>query len=353
MAITAPVYCTREDVKNALDIKGTFVNTSQIDRAVMGAANDVYGILHRRFYPEDGTKYWDWPNFQSAYPWRIWFDQYDLCTATAVTSGGVAISLSNIFFEPANKEADEPYEYMELDRSSNAAFGGGATPQRSVAITGTWGYCNVTSPAGSLTSALTDTTGTTVSVTDSSLIGAGQIILIGSERFLVTDRAMNGTGTTLAGNLTAQNNNVAVPVSDGTAFHAGEMILIDSERMLITDITANNLTVKRSWDGSVLAAHTSGVSIYAPRLLTVTRGALGTTAATHSNSAAVSKYLFPGLVTELAVALAINTVLQETAGYARTVGAGDNVRNASGAGLADLRARVVARYGRKARARVI
>lgn len=353
MAITSPVYCTREDVKSALDIKDTFRNNAQVDRAIMSAATDIYGMLHRRFYPEDGIKYWDWPNYQGAAPWRIWFDQYDLVTATQVTAGGVAIPLGNIFFEPVNKEADEPYEYLELDRSTSAAFSAGGTPQRDVGITGTWGYCNVTAAAGSLAAAVTDTTGTSVTVSDSSLIGAGQIILIGSERMLVTDRAMNSTGTTLAGNLTSQNNAVAVPVSDGTAFHAGETILIDSERMLVTDITSNTLTAKRAWDGSVLAAHTSGVSVYAPRLLTVTRGALGTTAATHTNSTAVAKNVFPGLVVELAVGLALNTVLQETSGYARTVGAGDNVRNASGAGLANLTARTVARYGRKARSRVI
>jgi hypothetical protein len=67
----------------------------------------------------------------------------------------------------------------------------------------------------------------------------------------------------------------------------------------------------------------------------------------------VAKSVFPGLVSELAVALSINGVLQETSGYARTVGGGDNVRNASGAGLASLISRATARYGRKARTRVI
>jgi hypothetical protein len=48
--------------------------------------------------------------------------------------------------------------------------------------------------------------------------------------------------------------------------------------MLIDDIAGNTLIVKRGWDGTVLAAHTTGATIYAPRTLTVTRGALGTTA---------------------------------------------------------------------------
>jgi hypothetical protein len=58
-------------------------------------------------------------------------------------------------------------------------------------------------------------------------------------------------------------------------------------------------------------------------------------------------------VTELNIAEAINTFLQKASGYARTVGEGDNQRNASGAGLADIRARAYAAHGRKARQRAI
>lgn len=353
MAVTRPCYCTREDVKTALDIHETLRDNALVDRAIQSAATDINGKLHRRFYPEDATKYFDWPNSQLAAPWRLWFDQYDLVNATQVTSGGQAISLNSIFFEPSNKEADEPFTYMELDRSSTAAFGTGSTPQRDIAITGTWGYSAVTSPAGALGLALNDTTGTSVTVTDSSLIGVGQIILVGSERMLVTDRAMTDSGDTLQSNIDANKATVAVPVGTGSGFHAGEVILIDSERMLITDISANTLTVKRAWDGSVLAAHSSTAHVYASRLLTVTRAALGTTGATHSLSASVSKFIFPGLVTDLAVALAMNSVLQATSGYSRTIGDGENQRNASGAGLADITARACAAFGRKSRSRVV
>jgi hypothetical protein len=58
-------------------------------------------------------------------------------------------------------------------------------------------------------------------------------------------------------------------------------------------------------------------------------------------------------VVELAIAEAENTILQKTSGYSRTVGEGDSLRLASGAGLADIRARAVAAYGRKARQRAV
>jgi hypothetical protein len=171
---------------------------------------------------------------------------------------------------------------------------------------------------------------------------------------LVTDRAMRDTGQSQqgAGCSTASNADVSLTVTDGTKYTAGETLLLDSERMLVVDIAGNVLTVKRAWDGSALATH-SGAEVYAPRSLTVTRGALGTTAATHLNGAALSRWTYPGLVTELNIAEAINTFLQKTSGYARTVGEGDNQRNASGAGLADIRARAYAAHGRKARQRAV
>lgn len=353
MAITSPVYCTREDVKLALDISPTLRDNALIDRAIQSAATDIYGLLHRRFYPEDNTKYFDWPNEDSAYPWRLWFHQYDLISATQVTTGSQVIPLNSIFFEPANKEADEPYTYLELNRATSAAFGAGTTPQHDISITGTWGYSASTSPAGVLDLALTDTTGTSVLVSDSSLIGVGQILLIGSERMLVSDRAMTTTGVSLGSDLASSASSVSVSVSAGNELAPGEVILIDSERMLITDISGNTLTVKRAWEGSVLASHNSGAAVSAGRLLTVVRGSLGSTAATHSLSASVSKYTFPGLIADLAVALALNNFLQATSGYSRTVGEGDSLRNASGAGLENLTQRAIARYGRKARMRVI
>lgn len=352
MAITVPVYTTRDEVRAVPDFRESPRSNAAIDRAIASAATDINSMMHRRFYPEDGTKFFDWPNYDYAYPWRIWFAQYDLVTATSVTSGGQAVSLGDIFFEPANKEADEPYTYMELNRATNAAFGAGNTPQRDVAITGTWGYSATTMPAGAL-AAGTGSGDATVTVTDSAPTSPGAILLAGTERMLVTDRVMTSTGQELQADLDLAQNAVSVTVGDGTKFFYSEILLIDSERVLVTDIAGNTLTVLRGFDGSTVAAHTSGATIYAPRLLTVSRGALGTTAASHNLGDAVTRFTFPGLITDLAVALSVNSVLQGSSGYSRIVGEGDNQRLASGAALADLVSRAVAAYGRKARTAVI
>jgi hypothetical protein len=298
------------------------------------------------------TRVFDWPNAERSYPWRLWLNQHELISVSVLVSGGVTITAGQYFLEPAN--SGPPFTRIDLNRATVAAFTSAATPQHSVSVTGVFGYRADTAPAGALAAAVTDTTGTAVTVTDSSKTGAGSSLLTDSERFLVTDTAMVTTAQAQqgAGAGTAVASDVALTVTDGTKYAVGEVLLLDSERMRIIDIAGNVLTVKRAWDGTVLATHT-GAIIYAPRLLTVVRGALGTTAATHLIAAPVSVHVVPGIVAELAVAEAINLFLQETSGYARTVGAGDNVRMAGGAGLADLRARCLSAAGRKSRQRTI
>ncbi|HEY5986046.1 MAG TPA: hypothetical protein VIV12_06615, partial [Streptosporangiaceae bacterium] len=93
--------------------------------------------------------------------------------------------------------------------------------------------------------------------------------------------------------------------------------------------------------------------IYAPRTLTVTRGALGTAAATHSLAAPVLRHVVPGLVRELCTAEALNTLAQEQSGYARVVGEGETAIEVRGQGLQQIRSDALAVYGRRARSRAV
>jgi len=342
-------YATREDVKSALDFAETARNDAQVDRAIEAASRSGEALLRRRFYPQVATRYFPWPNHQYARPWRLWLDADELISVTTLTAGGTVVAASDYFLEPAN--SGPPYTHIEIDLDSSAAFKAGNTHQRAIAIAGVFGYSAEDEAAGTLAEAL-DTTETGIDVSDSALIGVGHIIKVDSERMLVTGKAMLTTAQTLQTPLTASQSNVTVAVTTGSSYSVGEVILLDSERMLITDISGNNLTVRRAWDGTVLAAHT-GSTIYAPRTLTVTRGALGTTAAAHSTSAAITRHVVPGLVKELCVAESLNSLQQESSGYARVIGSGENEREASGRGLRDIRADAMAAYGRRARSRAI
>lgn len=353
MTVTTPAYCWREDVKRAADIKETARVNWQIDRAIQSAARNIEGHLHRIFYPNDTTRYFDWPNFQYAYPWRLWLDQHDLAAIpSSVTSGGVAIPLSACNFEPVNSAP--PYTYLELRRDQNYGFGVGPTPQRDVAITGTWGFWAYTDAAGSLAAAVSSTTTGTVLVSDGSLVGVGALLVADSERMLVSERSSNDTGqTNLSGATTADARDNAVGVTDGTQLHLDEVIQIDSERMLIVDITGNTTTVKRAWDGTVLATHSIGTHIYAFRTLSVLRGQLGTSAATHLNAAPVSVHRVPALIRDLAIAESTNRLTQEVGGYSDPEGEGGSAVKGLGSSLADLWDEAETTFGRKHRIRVI
>lgn len=357
MAITTPVYCTREDVKNALDLKETARSNAAIDLAIRAATDSVEALCHRHFYPQLATKYFDWPD-QYARSWRLWLDEAELISLSSLSSGGVTIPPSNYLLEP--NRTGPPYNRIEINISSSSAFGGGATTQRDITAVGLFGHSNTEAPAGT-GAAAANSAATSIDVSDSSAIGVGQILRIGTERLIVAERSMKTTGQTLQTPIDAQQKTVIVAVTNGSLFAVGEVLLLDAERMLIVDIAGNNLIVKRAWDGSVLAAHT-GSTIYASRTLTVVRGALGTTAAAMAQGDPIVAWQAPGLVRQLATAEAVVDLLRASSGYAaqtgvgsqsRTVGGGQAVRTAPGVGIGDLRDQVYAALGRKARTRAV
>ena len=358
MALTLPCPATREEVRRALSVKQAAWNDAQIDRAIDAARETVEQLCHRKFYPEDTTHEWDWPSFQRAYPWRLWFDAAELADATVnvpvVTTGGIVIPAADILW--GNPRYAPPYTYLELDRSTSAAFGSGSTPQRDIAITGTYGYWLKTAAAGTLAADALDTD-LVVMVSAGSLIGVGDLLIAASERMLVIDTFYVDTGVAFTGLTTASMADNILAVPDGTQFAQGEVLQLDTEWCLIQNILGNNLMLKRAWDGSILAAHTSG-TIYAKRLLSVLRGQLGTAAAAHSSGDALAISVVPALVKQLGVGEAIVSLTMEPAAYAGSSGAnpdqsGQQPGPPPGQGLPDLRNRCYAAHGRKARTRVV
>ncbi|CAM5718154.1 putative protein OS=Streptomyces fumanus OX=67302 GN=GCM10018772_05270 PE=4 SV=1 [Streptomyces fumanus] len=183
--------------------------------------------------------------------------------------------------------------------------------------------------------------------------GSARCCAIDQERVIVTGRSQVDTGQSLGGDLGNINSAVTITVQDGGQFAAGETILIDGERLRVDDVAGDTLVVTRAWDGSTIAAHSSGTPVYAPRALAVERAAAGTSAATHSSGNTVWVWQPPGPVRQLCIAEALTDLLQGRSGYARTAGSGESERETSGRGLADLRARVYASHGRKARTRAV
>lgn len=347
-----PFYATREEIKAELDVKETARSNTRIDRALADATEAVDGLTHRVFYPQLDTRKFDWPPRQGGTSWILRLDSNELISVSSLISGGTTITASDYLLRRADDRAAPPYTRIEINLAGSGAFGGGDTYQQDIVITGLFGYRNDETSTGTTTEALdASETGIDVDAATSAAVGVGSLLRIDSERVIVTGRAQLDTGQTLGGSgLTNINNSVTVTVQSGAAFAAGETILIDGERMRVDDIAGNTLVVTRAWDGSTIAAHTVGATVYAPRTLTVERGALGTTAGTHLTAAPVYRWDAPGPVRQLCVAEALTDLLQGRSGYARTAGSGDSERETSGLGLKDLRDRVygseLARKGR-------
>jgi hypothetical protein len=335
-----PWYCTREDVKTALDMVASARSNSQIDSAIESSTRGIEDQMLRTFYPWQGTKYFNWP-VGDARSWVLYLRQNDAISVSSLSSGGVL--LTNFFLEPVND--GPPYTRIELNISTSAAFRVGATHQRDVTAVGLWGYRNDELLMGAISGAINDSV-TTIAVNSSANVGVGSLIRVDAERMLVQSRSMVTTGQILQTPIGASSSEVLLAVTNGALYSVGEVVLLDAEKMFITDIAGNSLIVKRSWDGSVLATHT-GSTIYAPRSLSVTRGAVGTTAASHLDTAAYYEWQPPGLIHELAIAESVNTLLQKTAGYSRKVGTADNVKMKTGDGIQDIRDRAYNAHGRK------
>lgn len=348
-----PWYATREDLRSAMGSASTARSDAQVDRALEDATGDVDKLCHRVFAPVLGTRYFDWPSEQTPRTWRLWLNQNDLIAPTLVLSAGVEIPATDYFLEPAN--SGPPYNRIETRLDRPSAWDSGDTHQRAIAVTGWWGYGDRQVPAGAIVGAI-DAVTTAVAVTDSTAVGVGDLASCGSERMVVTDKALIDTGQTVQTPLTAKKDAVLLQVSNGTAYHKDEILTIGAESVKVRSIAGDMLTVERAFDGTLLDSH-SGDAIWAPRLLTVERGAAGTTAASAAGGAALTRWRAPAAIRSLTVAEAQQQCLQEQAGYARTVrsqeGSGTRSVAAVTVALDAKRDQVYDDYGRKARTRAV
>lgn len=344
------VYATREQIMDSLEIMETARSARLVDSKLAAATPTIEGLLHRRFYPERRTISVDWPNYQLASAWEYWLGRNELVSLESVTSGGIVIPLNDIILLRGDDIKEPPYNRIQVKLSSSSAFSVGVTFQQSLVITGLFGYndTDTSQVAGTLGGNINNVATTLVINPSSGIysVGVGSIILIGTERMILTDRRMSDTAVITTGSLEDSKGDTILGVADGTQFAQYETILIDAERLRIDDIAGNNLIVTRAWDGSTLMTHNAGADVYALRTFSVKRGALGSTAASHLTTDPLYAHVFPPLVNELAIAETMVMLEQSASAYAREVGTGARKTSAPGVGLPDIRERACTIYSR-------
>lgn len=341
-------YVSREATKAAVNIVGAEVD-ALIDSYIESASEAVENLLGRRFIPLTATKLYPWPQY-AGNSLIVYLDE-DLLAVTELLAKAqdttpTEIVAADYFKEPVN---NPPYQRIEIDRSSSAAFEAGDTSQRSISVAGRWGYSEDTKAAGTLVSGTAaSTTATALAWSDASLVDVGDTLLVESEQMFVSGKTLLDTATNTNGVLTANVAETSVTVVDGTAIKAGEVITINSERMLVESIAGNVATVRREYDGSVLAAHDDAQDIYAPRTLTVVRAVNGTTGAVHANTTAATKYAPPADVVNYVRAVAINNHKQGSSGWVGQIGGGEGTVETRMAmfGLTKMRDELISAYGR-------
>jgi len=356
-------YATRESVK-ARGFSGRGLDPV-IDRIIESASERIDLWTRRFFIPRTETRLYRWPGVASGVG-KLWLDQ-DLISVTTLQTKAqnttpTTIAATDYFTEPNN--SGPPYDSIEIDTSSTAAFESGDTPQRSISVLGSWGYKSTTRSIGLVDdpSGITSSE-TTLILKDGSLhtgAGVGDTLLIGSEQLFVADKdflALNPDAggailLNMSGNLAANPGTDLVTLDASHSVVAGEVIRINTEQMYVLYVSTNDLTVIRGFNGSTLAAHTDNDAIDVARSLTVERGVNGTTAAAISDNDAVSKYEAPFEIIEWCIQEAIATIHQETGGMGRSVGAGEGAREVTGRELSSMRERRIDSWQRPRQAAI-
>lgn len=295
------MYATREQVSRSLETLHSAYAGALIDGAIKSSSRTAEALCHRRFYPERRTVAIDWPTQNNNVSWEIGLGDQELISAETVTSGGNSIT-SGILLKRGDDLNEPPYSSIEVDLSEPYSFSAGVTFQGAVSITGLFGYSDTSTAiaGGSLNASINSAVSAIVINPSNGLlsVGTGSLLLVGTERMLVISRSMALSGATLSTSLLDVQSSTLVVTSDGTKFAAGETILIDSERMYVNEVASNNLIVTRAYDGTALAEHSSSTAIYAVRNATVQRGALGSTAASHTANDPVYVHEYPSLLNQ-------------------------------------------------------
>lgn len=340
-------YCSREAVKLAGNISGDDRHR-QIDPLIEAGSRE-FDRLTRRFYiPRTETRKYTWPNRRGS-GLVLYLDQ-DLISVTTLQTKAedatpTTISSDDFFVEPVN--FGPPFDRVEIDLSSAAAFEAGATRQRSISIEGSWGFGEDTKSTGTIddSGGISDSD-TALIISDASLIEVGFTLLIESEQVFVSNRSFAALGSILIDGVLTANMAENVTADSSHGILGGEVIRVDSEQMLVLSVSGTTLTVIRGYNGSILASHSNDTAIHINRTLSIERGANGTTAAAHDDSKAISAYEPPFDVVRLVLGEVLASYAQQGALYGRSVGTGEGATEFASRDLSAIRSQTIKRYRR-------
>lgn len=335
-------YASMTEVQRAADIPSSALSDARL-RPVMDQATDaVRENCQRDFEPLIDTRWFRWPQDVAQDPGLLRLGRHELISVTGIINGdGSAVDLSGCkLITEGVGDVGPPYNAIDYvgGWTQNANWSA-----RSIGVTGLYGFKDVELSA---TTTVSNLTGTTVDVADSSELGVGSLIRIATERLVIRRRGWLTASNSVAINLPAEESADSFTVTNGSAFNIGEWVLLGTEQMEIVDIASNTLLVHRAINGSALAVHTAVTTVQVNRRLTVYRAALGTSAVDTLTGATVQLFQWPGLISQQCKAEALQIIQQDSASYGSRAGSGQGEMPLAVRALPELRTRVFGRYGR-------
>lgn len=342
-----PWYATSEQLAHAFQGSNpaqrwqTYRALDSASRGIDGARVGA-GTLRRRLYPEVATRTFTIPSGGDLdlYP-------YELTAApTAVLSGSTAVTVGGLRIYP---QENPPYNQLCLNPATDSFWPESGTVGGLVSVTGVWGYSADDDQCALLNGAVNGSATTlTFDHPIADLVpGRGSIVRCGTERMIVESVANVSTAVTVGADLGSLDSDDLLTLSagGGALLAPGQVLLCGSERLYVLEVAGDQAVVERAWDGTTLAAHTLGTVLYAGWSLTVSRAALGTAAAAHSDNDPLYLWRVPAQVNALCIAEAMNVIQNELAAYGRAESSGDSQRGLSQTALQNMREQVEAHFG--------
>lgn len=234
---------------------------------------------------------------------------------TSITNDGTALTENSDFV--FMRQAWDNGPYLGLERLSDAAnFSEWCLEDPdSVQMTGMFGLYSRAQATGATLSATISAAATEMTVSNGSKVSPGMDLLLDSEQMLVTGWGdPTASATTLAAALDATSSQVSLTSAAG--LNTGELLRVDFEDMRLHRKKDNTGLVVRNWNNTGQAAHLIAAAVDVYRTVSIERGVNGTTAASHTSGAAVSRYMVPDNVLKLVKKMSILGMNQSRSNYA-------------------------------------
>ena len=305
----AQVFCTFEEICNDLNLPGGDV--AAIMRHIRAAGKTIVQEIGM-FIPFTAAKRFDGNGLDF-----MWVPP--LLAVTSIVDDDDTYASTDYLLYPRQKHWQNG-PYTQIGHDPDGDYATWTVERDIVVITGRWGKWEKeeTTSAAVGTGGQSDSAATLL-VTNGSKVSPGMVLLINSEQELVTGYSTPSTAvTTIAEDLDTSEEEITV--ADGTKVYDGETIRVNYEQMKVLEIQSNTLHVRRGWNNTAKATHTSGANVDAYRTFTVERGVNGTSAAAHTAATTIYRYLVPDDINYLAREIATLMLKKSQGAYAGKTG---------------------------------